>query len=341
MNRLRNLLLFCLLIFSIWALSACQNSPSSPPDPPAPSAQTPSLPSAAEASIGRSPSHESTSTSSSTGRRPNTPKVLKPAADGTATYGNDAVSIDASHLSEGYVMVNYTGSNPKVKMLITDPSDVVYTYCLKTGGSGYEVFPFTGGNGRYSLGIYENIYDTKYSPAFTCQLDVTLDDEFTPFLYPNQYVDFTEDSKTVEKAEELAETADDDLDVVTNVYHFVTDTISYDEKKAGSTSSDYLPVVDETLESKKGICFDYAALMTAMLRSRGIPTKLEIGYAGKVYHAWISTYISEVGWVDNIIQFDGKSWSMMDPTFAANSEGNKKILEYIGDGNNYTVKFSY
>ena len=43
---------------------------------------------------------------------------------------------------------------------------------------------------------------------------------------------------------------------------------------------DDLPSVDETLKTKKGICFDYAALMTAMLRSQGIPTKLEIGYQG-------------------------------------------------------------
>lgn len=341
MKRLRILLSFFLLIFGIWTLSACHGAPSSPPDAPVPTAGTQPLPSAAEASMGRSSSHESTSPAVSTGNRPNTPKVLKPAADGTAAYGNDIVSIDASHLSDGYVMVKYMGSNLKVRMLLTTPDDVKYTYCLKTDGGSYEVFPLTGGSGRYELGVYENTHDTKYSTAFTCQLDVTLSDEFTPFLYPNQYVDFTEDSETVAKAEELAETADDDLDVVANVYHYVVDNISYDEKKAANTSSEYLPVADETLVTKKGICFDYAALMAAMLRSQGIPTKLEIGYAGKVYHAWISTYISEVGWVDNIIQFDGKSWSMMDPTFAANSKGNKKILEYIGDGSNYTVKFSY
>ncbi len=35
--------------------------------------------------------------------------------------------------------------------------------------------------------------------------------------------------------------------------------------------------------------------MTAMLRSQGIPTKLEIGYSGEAYHAWISTWIDGVG----------------------------------------------
>ena len=32
--------------------------------------------------------------------------------------------------------------------------------------------------------------------------------------------------------------------------------------------------VDVILQEQKGICFDYAALMTAMLRSSGIPTVL-------------------------------------------------------------------
>jgi len=44
--------------------------------------------------------------------------------------------------------------------------------------------------------------------------------------------------------------------------------------------------------------------MSAMLRSQGIPTKLEVGYSGEAYHAWISTYIKESGWVDNIIKFE-------------------------------------
>lgn len=69
--------------------------------------------------------------------------------------------------------------------------------------------------------------------------------------------------------------------------------------------------MDDTLKTKKGICFDYAALMTAMLRSSGIPTRLDIGYATNIYHACISTYLDEQGWVDNVIKFDGKNWTMM------------------------------
>ena len=80
--------------------------------------------------------------------------------------------------------------------------------------------------------------------------------------------------------------------------------------------------------------------MAALLRSQGIPTKLQIGYSGDAYHAWISVYLTEIGWVDDIIEFDGKSWSLMDPTLAAGNS-RSSIKKYIGDGDNYTVKYSY
>jgi len=36
-----------------------------------------------------------------------------------------------------------------------------------------------------------------------------------------------------------------------------------------------------------GICYDLAAMATAMLRIMGIPTKMVIGYADNQYHAWV------------------------------------------------------
>jgi hypothetical protein len=80
--------------------------------------------------------------------------------------------------------------------------------------------------------------------------------------------------------------------------------------------------------------------MSAMLRSQQIPTRLEVGYAGEVYHAWISCYVDEIGWVDNIISFDGENWSLMDPTLAANNSSSA-VEEYIGDGSNYLIKYTY
>ena len=94
------------------------------------------------------------------------------------------------------------------------------------------------------------------------------------------------------------------------------------------------------MKTGKGICFDYAALMTSMLRSQRIPTKLEVGYAGETYHAWISTYVDDKGWVDDIIKFDGKNWQLMDPTLAASND-KESVKKYVNDKNHYVVKFNY
>ena len=98
---------------------------------------------------------------------------------------------------------------------------------------------------------------------------------------------------------------------------------------------------NKVLKTKKGICFDYAALMTGMLRSQGVPCKLVVGYAGTAYHAWISVWSEESGWVDGAVFFNGESWQRMDPTFASSGKSSKAILDYIGDGSNYNAKYFY
>ncbi|MDE6894628.1 MAG: hypothetical protein K2P43_00370, partial [Lachnospiraceae bacterium] len=62
---------------------------------------------------------------------------------------------------------------------------------------------------------------------------------------------------------------------------------------------------------------------------------------GEAYHAWISVYLEETGWVDNIIEFHGSSWSLMDPTFAAGTGNSSSLKQFIGDGTNYVVKYYY
>ena len=263
---------------------------------------------------------------------------LVPTASGETCYGDDSVSIDASNISDGYVMVRYTGHSEKAKAQITIPDGTVYTYTIK--GSDYNTFPLTGGNGDYTLKVYEWVVDNSYALAFSQALSVNLNDEFKPFLYPNQYVWFTGDSQVVALGRELSNQSADDLDYVQNSYYYVIRNISYDNDKAENTPTDYVPDIDTILEEKKGICFDYASLMAALLRSQSIPTKLEVGYSGEAYHAWISVYLTESGWVDNIIEFDGKDWVLMDPTLAANNSS-KAVAKYIGDGSKYTVKYSY
>ncbi len=275
----------------------------------------------------------------SKGTRSNSIRVLTPEASGSEVYSNDDASIDASNSSDGYVMVKYTGSAAKVRMLIETPAGNTYNYLMDLDGT-YDVYPLSEGNGTYKIGVYENLQGDQYAVAFTQSVNVTLKDEYSMYLYPNAYVNFDASSAAVKKGQELAASANSDLEVVQNVYKYITKNISYDQQKADTVQTGYIPKVDNTLASGKGICFDYASLMGAMLRSQGIPTRLEIGYAGTEYHAWISVYIKDTGWIDKIIQFDGKNWTMMDPTLASYASSST-VKKYLNDDTYYQLKFKY
>ncbi|WP_458458431.1 transglutaminase-like domain-containing protein [Pseudobutyrivibrio sp.] len=273
------------------------------------------------------------------GKRDNSIHVLTPEASGVTVYSNADAAIDASNATDGYVMVKYTGDAAKVRMLIETPAGNTYNYLMALDGN-YDVYPLSEGSGTYKIGVYENLHDDQYATAFTQSVNVTLKDEYSMFLYPNAYVDFNANSNAVKKGQELAAGANTDIEVVQNVYHYITKNVTYDYDKAETVQSGYIPTVDETLATGKGICFDYASLMGAMLRSQGIPTRLEIGYAGTEYHAWISVYTKETGWIDKIIQFDGKNWILMDPTLGSYAS-NSTVKKYREDDTYYQLKYKY
>lgn len=276
--------------------------------------------------------------SASTTIRDNTPVCLVPSADATNVYSNPYVSIDASHMEEGYIMADYLGESPKVKLQIIGPDYMTYTYDLNAGT--YEVFPLSAGSGTYTLGVYENIEGSQYATVFSGDITVEIKDPLKAFLYPNQYVKFNSSSQVVSTAGELVAGAHDELEAINYIYNYVIENITYDYHKAETVASGYIPDVDAILTSKTGICLDYAAVMTSMLRSQRIPTRLEVGYAGETYHAWISTYVENQGWINGMIHFDGEHWSIMDPTFAA-SAGEEAVESFIGDGENYITKYIY
>ena len=61
--------------------------------------------------------------------------VTLPEESGTITYGNEAVSIDASNTADGYVMIRYQGASDMAKLQITIPDETVYTCLLYTSPS--------------------------------------------------------------------------------------------------------------------------------------------------------------------------------------------------------------
>lgn len=262
-----------------------------------------------------------------------------PQHPGDKVKSNSDAEIDYSNVADGYVMVRYkTSTSVKLKAQVKGPT-TTYTYNVSQGE--WTAFPLSDGPGEYKVTVFRNTTGNKYAQVIALTTTYEPKDEFAPFLYSNQYVNFADAPNTRAKAQELIGGETDTLAQIQTVYDYVVNNFVYDKQKAASVKSGYLPVLDEVLASKKGICFDYAALMAGLLRSQGVPCKLVIGYAGTQYHAWISVWSPEHGWLDGAIYFNGSEWQRLDPTFASSSHNSATIIEYIKNDSNYTIKYLY
>ena len=285
------------------------------------------------------------------------PVLLKhqPKALGEQVESSEHGEIDYSRMSDGYVMVRYTGETTDdatdVKVLINSPNTERgrYQYNLPQDRSFY-AFPLTEGSGSYVVYIYKRQQGSSFLQLLAVELDVEIENEFMPFLISNQKIVFSSDSLSVKLAAQLTKDEPGVLHKVEAVFNYVIENIQYDVDKAMAAADglmqSYIPDNDMTLITKTGICFDYATLTVSMLRSLDIPTKLVFGYAstgdgsGPVYHAWISIYSPETGWVDRIIEFISNDWTRMDPTFSAGGS-DQSMAAFIGDGSNYIDDFLF
>lgn len=264
------------------------------------------------------------------------PAMAESVFDAQAAAGQDGVLIDTSHLANGYVAVSAT-ADARLKFQ-TVYGDAKYTYDLPGDGTP-QCFPLQSGDGTYKLRVMKNTTGNRYAELCAAEAAVTLTDEFQPYLRPSQLVDYSADSACVAKAAALAQGAADDAGVVEAVYAYIKDSIAYDVAKAATVEDGYLPQPDETLASGQGICFDYAALAAAMLRSQGIPTKLITGYVSpeNIYHAWNMIWLQEAGWVTVNIETPARQWGRVDFTFAASGADGS----LVGDGVHYTDRYTY
>lgn len=231
-----------------------------------------------------------------------------PEAAGKTVYKGSGVIIDASNASDGYLMVK-AARKKKLKLRISKGNGT-YTYDLPSGE--YQVFPLQLDSGTYQVTAFEQVRGSQYAQLYSKKVKAELSDESGYALYPNQYVTYDASYAAVSKSNELAEGLMDDAAITKAVVDYVAGAVLYDHILAKTVQSGYLPDPDVTLSKKKGICFDYAALVACMLRVQGIKCKLVIGYADDYYHAWNEVLL-------------GDKWVRYDTTSMATG---LKVLKY-------------
>lgn len=269
------------------------------------------------------------------------PAALYPTAPGTAVLDTDKGHIDYSNSSEGYFYARFSGDPTKRSKLQVIKDGATITYDLDSAGSS-SVIPFNLGSGSYKIVIYEQTTGSSYATALSTTVSVSLRNSLVPYLYPNRIVNYTAGSAAVTKARALCTGAANDLQRLKAIYAYIIANVKYDYAKASSVQSGYIPNVDSTLSTNKGICYDYAALMAAMLRSQGIPTRLVMGYVAPsgAYHAWNEVYLQNAGWITVAIYADGNTYKLLDSTFDA-TMSDADTAKFITTAGNYTVASRY
>ena len=178
----------------------------------------------------------------------------------------------------------------KLKLRVSK-DDKTLTYDLNPNASE-EVFPFQLGDGQYDITLFENVQGKMYAMSGSVSIPVKNKDQNAPFLHPNQYVNYSDNSAVVTKAAEICDGKDEE-ESYNAICKFVVSNFAYDFIKAVTVKPGMRPDIDGTFKKRMGICQDLAAVTVAMLRSRGIPSKLVIGYADKQYHAWVQSVVCD------------------------------------------------
>ena len=171
-------------------------------------------------------------------------------------------------------------------------------------GEENKSIPLQLGSGEYGVQIVRNIEGNTYITVG--RIDITADiNQEQVYLNSTSEVNFDSNMKAIKKAEEITKHLKTDEEKIKTIYNYVAKNIRYDDDKVKSLKNTYLPKIDSTLTSKKGICYDYASLTASMLRSQGIQTRLVKGYKndmGDVYHAWNEVLV-------------GNQWKIIDTTY--------------------------
>ena len=162
-------------------------------------------------------------------------QVLVPEAPGKKTLGTSPLVLDISDTDQGYLTAVSDSTDQMMNVQLTAEDGVVYSYFISPGESA--VIPFSSGSSTYQVSCYQQISDSQYAALYADTLEIKLANEFLPFLYPNQYVNFTPDSEVSKLALSMVSEDTSDIDALQTIYNYVVSHVTYDYDLADTVAS--------------------------------------------------------------------------------------------------------
>lgn len=242
-----------------------------------------------------------------------------------------ASNVTIRNNNNGTITLKYNNTkNIRTKVLV-QKGDSRYQYELKNGNNNIKI-PLTQGNGRYKVILCEQIEGTSYAIITQRIVTQTLNPTRYAFRPTHVIINFTKNNAAVKKAKSLTKKIKQPEDKIKIIYEYIVKNYKYDyakQKKLKNSSGNYVPNINSIYKSKKGICYDIAAVYASMLRSIGIETKLVTGFCDNIegYHAWNKVYDAKK-----------KKWITMDLTYDICMFQAKRSYSMNKDSKEYSVE---
>lgn len=162
-------------------------------------------------------------------------------------------------------------------------------------------YALTFGSGEYSIYVFHKICDREeFAPVFEATFAADFE-ELEPYRYATVYSSYHEESLVAKKAYELTYDLTSTEEKAEKILRFLRRNIRIDQELMQNIDSvgENIYDADVYYENKKGVCYHFAALFSAMAKSVGIPAREVRGYTDDSgwYHSWNEYYSEENGWV--------------------------------------------
>lgn len=273
----------------------------------------------------------------------------------SGVYSNKYVNINTNTISKGYIDLDYIEPNAlEIKLAVYSNVPNQYDgegswHCHVSPKGKYNIkIPLTYGNTTYSILVYSHMVNAEghyiYSKKAEIDIKVTNAPATAPFLLSTGEVIFNNNMQVIKKASQIASTCKNDFEKVSKIYDWLTDYISYKETEETALMF-YKCDIEKIYNRKTGVCYDFAVVLAAMLRSQGIPCKVVFGkYSAtteSVGHVWNEVYVPSSGSIKtNKLSITGNKWCILDPTYT-NVNASETSINFMNDRSNYKWQAIY
>lgn len=285
-----------------------------------------------------------------------TEEQIKLTQESTGVYSNKFVRINTNTSSKGYIEIDYIEPNA-FDIEVSILSNVSNQRNGKGGWHYYTGYKgkckikaaLTYGNAEYVITVSSTMrHESTGAHNFTKKAVLTVNlknvSNTGGFLLSAGEVIFDSDMMFIKKANELSAGCKNDFEKVEKIYDWLTDYLMY-AKTEDTCLGIYHCDLNKVYNRKTGVCYDYAVVLAAMLRSQGIPCKVVFGWYADtpvaMGHAWNQVYIAGSGSItSDKLSVTGNKWCTLDPTLSYGSRG-EVAIEYMNNPSNYIWQSYY